>query len=585
MLSLCITQVMMAQLTSLGLVEESELVSKWSAIKEGALGFVPKLSFNGDYLYAATPNGLFRSSSASLDKWEKLPFTDELVVDFAVHEDTLIAISRNELFVSVDNGQTVKALSKIELMGDDISLQGVAVSPTDAKEVIVTNGYRLAVTHDGGAQWSMVEDVHLTKLYYNPLETNSFIGFNNSTAINECYYYYSTDGYSQWKDSEHFYEGLGNIAELYDIAFHPTQKGRVIACGLGRYSISDSHGASWTHICDSRYSPIVNVTDVEYDKRDPDILYAADMTAKYTNQLTILRSTDGGYTWDNFYSVAGEGAHALSISLQDNQLAIYTYSKGIFLLDVDAVEDKPCLVAEGKQWAVATYTYKNECWTDTYRLQGDTIINGKTYKIEHVARYEDLSDMKPSGRYMREEDGKVYSITDKDQRDDFVFNYSMEIGDTLFYNPTIDYYGNIYDYPVCLRLVAIRDTIMPNGDGRIRKCYDMEEGFLNSDDVYEFNTGGESFYHSYIEDIGYSRRGLSSSEIGTTGCGYSLLYVKLDDTMLYQLEEGVLWKDNTGIEVPHVNHSAPLYHDLQGRPVAHPTSGIYIKDGRKVILR
>ena len=92
MLSLCITQVMMAQLTSLGLVEESELVSKWSAIKEGALGFVPKLSFDGDYLYAATPNGLFRSSSASLDKWEKLPFTDELVVDFAVHEDTLIAI-------------------------------------------------------------------------------------------------------------------------------------------------------------------------------------------------------------------------------------------------------------------------------------------------------------------------------------------------------------------------------------------------------------------------------------------------------------------------------------------------------------
>lgn len=250
-----------------------------------------------------------------------------------------------------------------------------------------------------------------------------------------------------------------------------------------------------------------------------------------------------------------------------------------------AQEDKPYLVTEGKQWAVATYTYKNEYWTDTYRLQGDTIINGKTYKIEYAARHEDLSDMRPSGRYMREEDGKVYSITDKDQRDDFVFDYSMEIGDTLFYNPRIDYYGNEYKHPVCLRLVAIRDTIMPNGDGRVRKCYDTEEGFLNNDDVYEFNIGGGTFYHSFIEDIGYTNRGLSSSEIGTDGVGYALLYVKQDDTMLYQLEEGLLWQDNTDVALPTERDIITPYYDLQGRPVATPTCGIYIRDGKKVVIK
>ena len=26
------------------------------------------------------------------------------------------------------------------------------------------------------------------------------------------------------------------------------------------------------------------------------------------------------------------------------------------------------------------------------------------------------------------------------------------------------------------------------------------------------------------------------------------------------------------------------YYDLQGRPVAHPTRGIYIRDGRKVVM-
>jgi hypothetical protein len=241
---------------------------------------------------------------------------------------------------------------------------------------------------------------------------------------------------------------------------------------------------------------------------------------------------------------------------------------------------KTYLVTEGKQWAVCRHSFRGEFWTETYRLQGDTIINGKTYKIEHAARNEDLSDMKPSGRYMREEDGRVYSITDKDQRDDFVFDYSMEIGDTLFYNPHTDYYGNVYKHHTCLRLIAIRDTIMPNGDGRVRKCYDTEEGCLNGDDVYEFHP----VLHSFIEDIGYTATGLSSSEIGTTGVGYSLLYVKQGDTMLYQQEEGVLWKDNTGIEVPK-SEQADIYYDLQGRPVANPTRGIYIKDGKKVIIK
>lgn len=241
---------------------------------------------------------------------------------------------------------------------------------------------------------------------------------------------------------------------------------------------------------------------------------------------------------------------------------------------------KTYLVTEGKQWAVCRHSFRGEFWTETYRLQGDTVINGKTYKIEHAARNEDLSDMKPSGRYMREEDGRLYSITDKDQRDDFVFDYSMEIGDTLFYNPHTDYYGNVYKHHACLRLIAIRDTIMPNGDGRVRKCYDTEEGCLNGDDVYEFHP----VLHSFIEDIGYTATGLSSSEIGTTGVGYSLLYVKQGDTMLYQQEEGVLWKDNTGIEVPK-SEQADIYYDLQGRPVAHPMRGIYIKDGKKVIIK
>ena len=248
--------------------------------------------------------------------------------------------------------------------------------------------------------------------------------------------------------------------------------------------------------------------------------------------------------------------------------------------NVAAQEHKFHLVTEGKQWAVCVNTFTGKFWTETYRLQGDTVINEKTYKIEHVSRDEDLSDMKPSGRYMREENGKVYSITDKDLRDDFVFDYSMEISDTLCYNPGIDSYGNVHDNFQCIRLVAVRDTVMPNGDNEVRKCYDVEEGWFNNGN-YQF-TGA---IYTCLEDIGFELWGLSTPQIGIVGSSSYLLYVKQDGKMLCQSKEKVLWKDNTGIASLKSNKTATPYYDLQGRKVAHPTRGIYVKDGKKVVIK
>ena len=45
LLMLFAVQSMMAQLTSLGLVEESELGSQWNSIRKGSLDYVPRFSF------------------------------------------------------------------------------------------------------------------------------------------------------------------------------------------------------------------------------------------------------------------------------------------------------------------------------------------------------------------------------------------------------------------------------------------------------------------------------------------------------------------------------------------------------------
>jgi hypothetical protein len=51
----------------------------------------------------------------------------------------------------------------------------------------------------------------------------------------------------------------------------------------------------------------------------------------------------------------------------------------------------------------------------------------------------------------------------------------------------------------------------------------------------------------------------------------------------------LLWNEEcepeTSVVLPKANDEASPYYDLMGRPVANPTRGIYIKDGRKVILK
>ena len=87
------------------------------------------------------------------------------------------------------------------------------------------------------------------------------------------------------------------------------------------------------------------------------------------------------------------------------------------------------------------------------------------------------------------------------------------------------------------------------------------------------------------------------STLGGSGLIYGIGY---NDNMFFSPEavgtplsfyrNGVLlWgkevKPGTSVDAPMVNQTPTPYYDLMGRPVANPTRGIYIKDGRKVILK
>jgi hypothetical protein len=80
--------------------------------------------------------------------------------------------------------------------------------------------------------------------------------------------------------------------------------------------------------------------------------------------MKVIRSTDGGLTWNEFFvePMANKG-NLLRMDIKDNLLALYTSANGIYLLDVDAVDTS--IPAIENETSAALY----------YDLQGRPVTN------------------------------------------------------------------------------------------------------------------------------------------------------------------------------------------------------------------
>ncbi|MCK5765005.1 MAG: PKD domain-containing protein [Bacteroidales bacterium] len=92
------------------------------------------------------------------------------------------------------------------------------------------------------------------------------------------------------------YRGLGR---LNAIAFHPTDP-EIIFAGApsGGLWITDDGGITWTSYCDDL--PTLGVSSIAVDYNNPDIIYmgTGDRDAGDASGIGVLKSLDGGITWD-----------------------------------------------------------------------------------------------------------------------------------------------------------------------------------------------------------------------------------------------------------------------------------------------
>ena len=218
-------------------------------------------------------------------------------------------------------------------------------------------------------------------------------------------------------------------------------------------------------------------------------------------------------------------------------------------------EPKPYLVTEGKEWAV--YHHNPVCsahqgGTITYKLQGDTILHGKTYKKRWMSYKEDLSDMQLCKTYMREEDGKVYTADAHGEQ--LWFDYTAQVGDTICFKEGYEY-GRIQE---------ISDALLAETDStKSYRCYRVQLGKSNG------KASDVAFADQYIsvcEDLGvigsFMGYGLCEHRYNSYGrCSFSLLCVHDNGQILYQTDQGCY------VPIPE-----------QSRPTNRKGYGIYYGD-------
>ena len=236
------------------------------------------------------------------------------------------------------------------------------------------------------------------------------------------------------------------------------------------------------------------------------------------------------------------------------------------------------ILKDGRSWYYLRY---NLAFQRKMRhvVNGDTIINSKTWKKVYIE--DPLGTNLRFEKPMREEGGRVYEGILRDGqmiREDLFMDFTVSIGDTIRFGigNEMQYY---YHYLVVDSIGSIESK------GKQHKAIYLTQHYVNIDidNQQEYDIADE-FPVVWAEGIGSPDCGinLSCDWYGLVGVTTSLRACFDGNACIYGNEDFV-----SGISAPTTDDShfpTPAF-DLQGRRVANPQKGIYIRNGKKVVVK
>lgn len=218
------------------------------------------------------------------------------------------------------------------------------------------------------------------------------------------------------------------------------------------------------------------------------------------------------------------------------------------------------IAMDGKEWNIRERVpYYIDLSSDVRMwIEGDTIVDGTACKKLYTRTQElwEGGEERLEVGYCRQDGDKYY------QNGKLMFDFGLDVGDTFAIHE--------YDDLVFACMVThVGDTVLLDGPPR---------RYLHLSPYY-YGAVHPSPQETWIEGIGSLSMGIVSNDFYHNGgvfiqmqsCSYNGVYLyKKEDTHITPICQEPI--------------SPTPYYDLTGRPVANPSRGIYIKDGRKIAV-
>ncbi len=204
-------------------------------------------------------------------------------------------------------------------------------------------------------------------------------------------------------------------------------------------------------------------------------------------------------------------------------------------------QDYHPIVEDGKQWNVLfSYPWNPpeppHRYTDIYKIEGDTLVDGVPYKVMYATRNEDLTGWNLWGFLRETEDGQVFSRRPSTSDEQLLYDFSMEVGDTICMCD--------YGYDECCMVVVEKGEILVNEEPRQQIVLE-----------YPF---GET--ETWIEGIG--------SLYGIIDSGSHFLVGGSTDLLCYYEDGDLIWQNS----YPSINSCYFVYPSQHGDLVISPTT-------------
>ena len=226
-------------------------------------------------------------------------------------------------------------------------------------------------------------------------------------------------------------------------------------------------------------------------------------------------------------------------------------------------------VEEGKVWNMRYQNDEGYLYPDyeySYYIEGDTLVSGKNCKKLYTYNENDdgLTEYKMA---LYETDRKVYFIPSGSTESNVLYDFQIPEGTSSVVSDPI--------HPEWKMEMRNNKNRMTKTNGISRHCL-----FVN-----RLDTSFEDYPSGWwIEGIGSELGPLNTWGFGATGNSRYFLNCEVNGETVFNVSD--FYSSYTSVNRVHFGQAQKnIFFDLQGRKVANPRKGIYIKDGQKVLIK